>query len=111
MQILPISLLCIFPIKCHSISFGKFCALLINASILLSPNFLNPYEVNISNRYNNIANYLGLDFHKITADTVDVQKHSNLAKKYIDQKILNGSDYYKNMILKMGEIEELINSL
>ena len=77
----------------------------------ISPNFRNSYEVNISNRYNNIANYLGLDFHKITADTVDVKKHSNLAKKYIDEKILNGSDYYKNMILKMGEIEELINSL
>jgi len=79
--------------------------------IEISPKFGNTHEVNISKRYNHLANILELDFKVIKADSVDVEKHSDLAKKYINPKILNESNYYKNMILKISEIEERISSL
>ncbi len=79
--------------------------------IEISPEFNNNYEKNISSRYKDIANILNLDFKVIKADIVDVEKHSDVAKKYIHPKILDNSNYYKNMILKISEIEPLINNL
>ena len=79
--------------------------------IELSPAFKNPYEKNISTRYQSLSKNLGLQSIKIISDTVDVKDHSELAKKYINKNILNQSDYYKNMILKVSEIDSLVNSL
>ena len=79
--------------------------------IEISPGFEKQYEKNISNRYKGLAEMVGLNFHKIKAETVDVEKHSDLAKKYISKNILDDSDYYKNMILKVSEIDKLINNL
>ena len=42
------------------------------------------------------------------AETVDVKEHSNLVKKYIHPKILAESNYYKNLILKIQNIKEII---
>ena len=104
-----------------------------NAKIILSPNgsnlsniifckkgtkvieigasFLKPYEYNILNRYKNLATMIGLDYSKVTGDSVDVDEHSLVAKKYINEKILNESNYYKNIILKLSDINELVNNL
>lgn len=79
--------------------------------IEISPAFKNPYEKNISARYKSLSENMGLQFTKIISDTVDVKNHSELAKKYINKNILNQSDYYKNMIIKISEIDNLVNSL
>ncbi len=79
--------------------------------IEISPNLNDAYEQNISTRYRNIASFLELDFNTIKADSVDVKEHSKVAKKFIHKKILENSNYYKNMIIKIGEIEKNINSL
>ena len=79
--------------------------------IEISPELINPYEQNISRRYKNIADNLNLNFHIIKADSVDVAKHSELSIKYINSKILNNSNYYKNMILKVSEIEKNLSNL
>jgi len=79
--------------------------------IEISPDFKNKHETNISKRYMNIANILDLDFKKIKVESVDVKDHSDLAKRYISNKILYNSDYYKNIIMKVSEIDKLINSL
>ena len=79
--------------------------------IEISPAFKNPYEKNISVRYKSLAENLGLQFNKIISDTVDVKSYSDLSKKYINKNILHQSDYYKNMILKVSEINNLVNSL
>jgi len=77
----------------------------------ISPDFNNSSEKNISNRYKNISKIIDLEFSSIKADSVNVEKHSELAKKYIHPKILKESNYYKNMIIKISEIDKLINSL
>ena len=71
----------------------------------------NAFEHNISRRYEDIANILNLQFQTIRADSVDVVQHSELSTKYINSKILKNSNYYKNMILKLSEIENNFNSL
>ena len=77
----------------------------------ISPKLNNLYEQNIAKRYKNIADKLNLDFEIIKADSVDVVKHSDLSTKYIHTKILKNSNYYKNMILKVGQIEKYLNNL
>ncbi len=79
--------------------------------IEISPDLNNAYEQNISNRYKNISQFLNLNFQKIRADSVDVDKHAELSTKYIHPKILKNSNYYKNMILKFSEVEKYLNSL
>ena len=79
--------------------------------IEISPHLNNAYEQNISNRYKNIADNLNLEFQTIKADSVDVVTHSELSTKYIHPKILKNSNYYKNMIIKMSEIEKKLNNL
>ena len=83
-----------------------------NAKIIeISPELNNAYEQNISSRYKNIADNLNLEFQTIKADSVDVANHSDISVKYIHPKILNNSNYYKNMILKISEIEKKLNNL
>ena len=79
--------------------------------IEICPQLKNPYELNISRRYKDIAENLNLAFKQIEADSVDVDHHSELSIKYINKKILQNSNYYKNMILKVGKIEKIINNL
>jgi len=79
--------------------------------IEISPELNNLYEQNISKRYKDIANNLNLEFQIIRADSVDVDKHSELSVKYIHSKILRNSNYYKNMILKMSKIDKYLNNL
>ncbi|PPR50679.1 MAG: hypothetical protein CFH15_00213 [Alphaproteobacteria bacterium MarineAlpha5_Bin5] len=70
----------------------------------IAPKFNQSYEINLSNRYKNISNYMGLKHEIIEADSVAVEKHSPLAKKYISKNILNESNYYKNIILKLDKL-------
>ena len=79
--------------------------------IEISPSFNNAYEQNISNRYYNLSKILNLNFSKVVADSVNVKNHSSMVKKYINNKIYNESNYYKNLILKVSKIDELINNL
>ena len=79
--------------------------------IEIRPELKNMYEQNISNRYKNIAHNLDLEFQTIKADSVDVTSHSEISKKYIHPKILKNSNYYKNMIIKISEIETKLNNL
>lgn len=79
--------------------------------IEIGPRFENSYEENISTRYKKLSNIANVEYFKIKADSVDVDSHSNIAKKYIDKKILDESNYYKNIILKVSEIDKLINNL
>ncbi len=73
----------------------------------ISPSF-NDNEKTLEERYFNLALMNGLKHSKITADTVDVENHSPLAKKYIQTNILSESNYYKNLIVKIQNLSEVI---
>ncbi len=59
-------------------------------------------------RYSNLSIVNNLNHHKIVADTIDVEKHSAVAKKYIHSNVLSKSNYYKNLILKIQDLKEVI---
>ena len=62
----------------------------------------------LEDRYLNLALMNDLKHNKIIADTVDVENHSPLAIKYIHTNVLSQSNYYKNLIVKIKKLSELI---
>ena len=73
----------------------------------ITPSF-NDNEKTLKDRYLNLAQTNDLKHNKIIADTVDVENHSSLAIKYIHTNVLSHSNYYKNLIVKIKKLSELI---
>ncbi len=73
----------------------------------IGPKFERDYEKVFENRYKNLAKINDLKYFRFITDTVSVQNHSEIAKKYIDKKILENSNYYKNLIVKIKDINEI----
>ena len=73
----------------------------------ITPPF-NDNEKKLEDRYLNLALMNDLKHNKIIADTVDVKNHSPLAIKYIHPNVLSQSNYYKNLIVKIKKLSELI---
>ncbi len=71
--------------------------------------FFRENEKNIfENRYSNLSKLNNLKYSKVLSDTVDVKNHSVLAKKYIHPTVLSQSNYYKNLIVKIQDISEVV---
>ena len=75
--------------------------------IEIAPSF-NENEKILRDRYLNLCVINNLQHNKIISDTVDVEKHSNLSKKYIHKNVLSQSNYYKNLIVKIQELRNII---
>ncbi len=75
----------------------------------IGPSFENNYEKIFEDRYKKLAILNNLDYTRIITDTVGVKKHSDLALKYINNKILQESNYYKNLIVKIKDFELFLN--
>ncbi len=73
----------------------------------IGPKFKNVYEKVFENRYKVLADISNLKYVRFLTDSVSVQKHSDLALKYIDGKILENSNYYKNLIVKIKDINKI----
>ena len=69
---------------------------------------MNDYDNYFSKRYENLCKLCNLDFKRFFADSVNVEKHNKVTKKYINEKILNESNYYKNIILNLSEFDNMI---
>lgn len=77
--------------------------------IEIAPEYKKTYESNLSIRYENLSKIAGLDHIKIKADSIKTKKHSEIAEKYINKKILEESSYYSDLIVKINEFKELLN--
>ncbi len=73
----------------------------------ITPTFRDNEKI-LENRYLNLSLINNLKHNKIISDTVDVENHSTLAKKYIHNSILSQSNYYKNLIVKIQELSKII---
>ena len=62
----------------------------------------------LQNRYSNLSSINKLTHNKIFSDTVDVDQHTTLAKKYIHHNVLSQSNYYKNLIVKIQDLKKII---
>lgn len=77
----------------------------------IGPKFDKSYEINLQNRYKQLSNITELQYTKLEVDSVNVESHSALATKYITKKILDESNYYKNLIVKVNEIDKILESI
>ena len=73
----------------------------------ITPSFRDNEKI-FEDRYLNLSLINNLKHNKFVCDTVDVENHSNLAKKYIHKNVLSQSNYYKNLIVKIQELSNII---
>ena len=73
----------------------------------ITPSFKDNEKI-LEDRYLNLSLINNLKYYKIISDTIDVENHSPLAKKYIHSSILSQSNYYKNLIVKIQNLSEVI---
>ncbi len=71
----------------------------------IGPKSNNSFDLILYNRYKKICDLKHLNYKKIIADTVDVQKHTEFSKKYIAKNYLDKSNYYKNLIVKLNDFK------
>lgn len=76
--------------------------------IEIMPRYNHIYENTFKLRYSLICKGLHLNHLSIIADPVDLEKIDNTAEKFIHPKFLNESNYYKNLLLKIKDIQEII---
>ena len=73
----------------------------------IGPEFNSNFEKFFENRYKYLAEVNDLKYNRFLTDTVPVENHSNQAKKFINNEILDNSNYYKNLIVKISDINKL----
>ena len=73
----------------------------------ITPTFRDNEKM-LEDRYLNLCLINNLKYSKIISDTVEVENHSALAKKYIHKNVLSQSNYYKNLIVKIQELSNII---
>ena len=78
--------------------------------IEITPKYSNKYEAIFKNRYSNICQAIGLNYNFIEADPIDINPIKNKISNFIPEKILNESNYYKNLIIEKNKFNKLINN-
>ena len=73
----------------------------------IGPSFKKDYENVFEYRYKKLAEMNDLKYVRFLTDTVPIKNHPELSYKYIDKYILENSDYYKNLIVKIKDINEI----
>ena len=73
----------------------------------ITPSFKVSEKI-LEERYLNLSLINNLKYNKIISDTIDVENHSPLAKKYIHNDVLSQSNYYKNLIVKIKNLSKVI---
>ena len=52
-----------------------------------------------------------LDYNKFICDSVDVKNHNQISKKYIHESMLKDSNFFKNMILKLSDVDMILKKI
>ena len=75
----------------------------------IAPNFQSVSEKIFEDRYKKLADINDLKYTRLITDSVPVETHGQKTQQYIDKNFLNKSNYYKHLIVKVGELEKFIN--
>ena len=79
--------------------------------IEITPKYKFSYEKRLKNRYSDLSQYLGLNYRNIEADPVKNRDNYKEIKKFIPTKVLNESNYYKDLLIEMKLFSSLIKNL
>jgi capsular polysaccharide biosynthesis protein len=78
----------------------------------IMPKYKFPYEEKYyKSRYFSICKLLGLKYFFIEADSVQIDKIDENKKKFIDLKVFNNSNFYKNLLVKEGDFKKFIDKI
>ena len=116
--------------RTHSFIANKIYRLFSNAKFVVSPTgssltnvvFCSPgtkvveikpkynfeYENNFKTRYSYLCDQLDLNYFSVEADPIDLDKLRGKSKELIQSNIVNESNYYKNLLLKLDKVSQII---
>ena len=77
----------------------------------IGPDSSHPYDKRLSKRYENLCSICNLNYHKFLCDSVDVKNHNQTSTKYIHHSMLKDSNFYKNMILKLSDVDLILKEI
>ena len=77
--------------------------------IEISPKYNFDFENLFKFRYSYISDILELNYKRVEADPLEINKSSKNVDKIINSNVIKKSNYYKNLILKLDKIEEIIS--
>jgi len=73
----------------------------------IGPRFKKDFETPFEKRYEYLADLNNLKYSRIIADTVPIKNYTEISKKFINKNILQNSNYYSNLIVKVSDIKSL----
>ena len=62
----------------------------------------------MKNRYSHLCDQLDLNYFSVEADPINIDELTGKTKGLIPQKIVNESNYYKNLLLKLDKVSQII---
>ena len=77
--------------------------------IEIIPKYKYDYENTFKKRYSKIGKYLKLNYMSIEADPVNNVKLNANTNKFISKKVLNESNYYKDLLIEVKKFEKIIS--
>ena len=90
--------------------FGRNLGLIKKTSVSFTVNNFHDYENIFKARYEQICNQLNLKYLSVEADSINIKPEKNISKKFISPLILNESNYYKDMILKIEKVKKILDN-
>ena len=75
------------------------------------PEYKLPDENNFKNRYFDISKTLNLQHCFYKADSIKTNKHNPLLSNFVNKNIIQESNYYKDMIVKISSFKKLISTI
>jgi len=76
--------------------------------IEITPKYNFVYEDNLKNRYSYICKRLGLNYFSFNADPIEIDSSDKIADSFILPGKLKQSNYYKNLLLRLDVLNEII---
>tara|TARA_Y100001970_G_scaffold181759_1_gene221188 strand:+ start:275 stop:1318 length:1044 start_codon:yes stop_codon:yes gene_type:complete len=76
--------------------------------IEIIPKYKFSYENNFKDRYAKICKFLDLDYHSLEADPIKIDKLDKRTDLFISPKALKESNYYKNLLLKIEKVNQIV---
>ena len=77
----------------------------------IGPKTSHSYDQTLSKRYENLSKICNLDYQKFICDSVELKKHDQKSKKYIHESMLKNSNFFKNMILKLSDLDVILKKI
>ena len=77
----------------------------------IKPKYQYQYEKNFELRYYKLCKNLGFKYYSLEADPIEIDVVDDNTKKFIDIKVINQSNYYKNLLVKKNIFKKFINQI